>query len=425
MRTYPGIVPAVVAAFILSTSVLHSANWPAWRGQNGNGVCAESNLPVEWGPTKNVSWKLPLPGPAGATPVVWDKRIFLTSTDGSDLILLCISTEGKELWRRTVSSGNRNVRGDEGNSAAPSPVTDGSYVWATMANGEIGCYDMAGKEIWKASMSRRYGPFIIAFGMVSTPVLDGDRLYFQFIHGNMRKPAGDEAVVVAVDKKTGKEIWKQVRKSDGFFENKHSYTSPVLYNDGKQKFLITHGADYAIAHSLDDGRELWRLTGLNPQNDPNRRYHKTLRFVASPAPSPGLIVVPTAKNGPVFGVNSAGKQLWVRKQNTPDVPSPIIHDGLVYLCRENGMLICLDGKSGKQIYMQRTHNQRHRASPVYGDGKIYLSARDGKVSVIRAGRKFQILGQNEFGEGLASSPSISNGTIYFRAFKHLWAIHKK
>ena len=98
---------------------------------------------------------------------------------------------------------------------------------------------------------------------------------------------------------------------------------------------------------------------------------------------------------------------------------------MVYLCRENGMLICMDGKSGKQIYMQRTHNQRHRASPVYGDGKIYLSARDGKVSVIRAGRKFQILGQNEFGEGLASSPSISNGTIYFRTFKHLWAIRKK
>src|SRR5690606_14034972 len=108
------------------------------------------------------------------------------------------------------------------------------------------------------------------------------------------------------------------------------------------------------------------------------------------------------------------------------VPSPLVVDGLVYLCRENGNLICLDAKTGEEYYNVRTHVQRHRASPLYADGKIYLTARDGTISVVAAGKEFKLLAQNNLNnESISSSPAVANGRIYFRSFDHLWAIEKK
>jgi len=153
--------------------------------------------------------------------------------------------------------------------------------------------------------------------------------------------------------------------------------------------------------------------------------------VASPVAAEGLIVVPSAKNGPVLGISPDAKgdiseselgHVWTRAENTPDVPSPLIRDGIVYLCRENGVLITLDAKTGRELYQERTHSQRHRASPVYADGKVYLTARDGVVTVIKAGPKFEVLATNEIGEAISASPIISGGRIYLRTFDALYAI---
>jgi hypothetical protein len=234
-------------------------------------------------------------------------------------------------------------------------------------------------------------------------------------------------MLVALDKITGSEIWVHERLSDAHSECEHSYASPILYRDEKREFMIVHGADYVTGHRLNDGDEIWRCGGLNRKD----RYNPAFRFVASPAAVPGLIVVPSAKNGPVLGLrpdatgfvtDQSNGQRWKRDQNTPDVPSPLIHDGLVYLCRENGVLICMDAETGEEFYQERTHNNRHRASPVYADGKVYLTSRDGVITVVKAGRKFEILAQNEIEEEIASSLAISNGTLYIRSFEALYAI---
>lgn len=401
-------------------------NWPAWRGPHNNGVCEEKNLPSEFGTTKNVVWKLPLPGQAAATPVVWGDHIFLTAPNGDELQLLCISTDGRELWRHTVGHGNRRARVDEGNSCSPSPVTDGKHVWTLMGSGDLACFDFNGTLVWSFNLQKRYGKFRISYGMSSTPVLDGDRLYCQLIHGD-GDASTHEAVVVSLDKHTGKEIWRQTRLSDGIAECEHSYASPMMYDDGKMKFLLSHGADYIVAHRLDVGSEIWRCGGLNPKE----RYNPTLRLVASPATAPGIIVVPSAKNGPVIALRPDGKGnitgskkyvIWKRPRETPDVPSPLIYDGLVYLCREHGDVLCLDAKTGAEYYHKQTKRANYRASPVYADGKIYVTSRDGDVTVIKVGREFEVLAKNELGEQIAASPAISNGRIYFRTFDALWAV---
>jgi len=368
-----------------------------------------------------------------ATFAAWssrrDDRIFLTTVDGEKLLLMCVSTGGKVLWTQQMGTGNKDVRGDEGNSASPSPCTDGKHVWAFMTTGDLACYDFSGNLVWKTNVQERFGKFRIQFGMTSTPVLDGDRLYLQLIHGD-GNPDTREATIVALDKMTGETVWSVGRPSDGRAECEHSYASPIIYRDEDREFLITHGADYVVGHDLETGEEIWRCGGLNPKGN----YNPTLRFVASPVVAKDLIVVPSAKNGPVLGiapeaasgdVTGSDQALnWMLDSNTPDVPSPLVHDALVYLCRENGNLIVLEADTGEVVYEERTVRDRHRASPVYADGKIYLTARKGIVTVVKAGRDFEILAENDMGEPMSASPAISGGTIYLRTFDALYAVRE-
>ena len=419
----------VLTAVLFAVSISQAENWPQWRGAKLDGISNEKNLPTKWSKTEGVLWRLPLPGPAGATPVVWEDRIYLTSVDGQDLVLICAGADGKQLWKQVIDRGNKDVRGDEGNSASPSPATDGEHVWAMMGTGKTACFTKEGKEVWKLDLQDRYGKFNIAFGMTSTPILDKGRLYFQLIHGE-GNPQTREACVACVDAATGDPIWRVDRPSDGRAECEHSYASPTLYRDDKQEFLLSHGADYVVAHDLADGHELWRCGDLNPKGN----YEPTLRFVASPVAVPGYIVVPTAKNYGVFCLKPGGKgditddanyKHWTRPNNTPDVPSPLVVDGLVYLCRENGNLMCLDAATGKEHYKDEpTTRDRHRASPVYADGHIYTTARKGIVTVVKAGPQFEIVSQNDMQESISSSPVISNGRIYIRTFDALYAIGK-
>jgi outer membrane protein assembly factor BamB len=387
-----------------------------------DGISTEKNLPTVWGETKNVLWKLPLPGRAGSTPVVWDDRIFLTSEADNEVVLLCVSTAGKVLWKRHLADGYRTYMRDEGDLASPSPSTDGKHVYAYAGTGDFACFDLDGTEVWRFNAQQRYGPFRIQWGMHTTPLLDRDRLYFQLLHSGAH-------LVIALDKATGKEVWKVERPTDATAECEQSYTSPVVWRKGKDAYLVTHGCDYAIGLRLEDGGEIWRLGGLNPKD----HYNRTLRFVASAVATPDLIVVPSAKNGPVVGVRpdaqgavGAGStyERWRRPKNTPDVPSPLVHDGLAYLCREsgNGGLICLDAKTGKEQYTQRLHESRYRASPVCADGKVYLTARDGTVTVVKEGPKFERLAENRLPDEMAASPAVSDGRIYLRGFKALYAI---
>jgi len=291
-----------------------------------------------------------------------------------------------------------------------------------MSTGDLACFDFEGNEIWKKDLENDYGRFQVQYAMSSTPVLDEGTLYFQLIHSG-------GARVVALDGATGKEVWKVNRPSDARAECEHSYASPILYRDDEQKFLITHGADYAIAHDLKDGHELWRAGGLNPKGG----YNFTLRFVASPVAVPGLIVVPSAKNGPVLALKPTGMEditgkmenyYWVRPRGTPDVPSPLVVDGIVYLCKaETGGLTAIDAKTGEPFYNEQpTHRHIHRASPMYADGKVFLAARDGTITVVKAGKEFQILSQNPMGEKIAASPIVANGTLYLRTYDSLFAI---
>src|SRR5262249_5333339 len=146
------------------------------------------------------------PGKSGATPAVWGDRIFLTCAEGNDIELLCLSTEGKELWKSKWTTGDKMWRG-EGNNASPSPCTDGQHVWVFSGTGDLACFDFEGKEVWKFNVQKRYGRYQTNWGLHTSPLLDGDRLYMQLLNQG-------GANVVALNKANGEEVWRVDHKSD-------------------------------------------------------------------------------------------------------------------------------------------------------------------------------------------------------------------
>lgn len=402
--------------------------WPQWRGANGNGIAPPSNFPSKWSNEENVLFRYPLPGPAGSTPVIARERIYLTTVDCDDLHLLCLSTSGQELWNRKVGTGNKKARGDEGNYAAPSPFTDGTHVWAMFCDGTLVCFTADGEEVWRRDLQADYGVFDIQFGMTSTPVMHDGVIFLQLIHGAWnREPS--VGVLAALDAKTGEQKWTVKRHSDAYSENKHSYASPVIYDDGTHKYFICHGADYVTGHDLENGTELWRCGGINPSSN----YNEYLRFVASPAVGAGLIVAPTAKGGAVIAIRPGGKGditdtdfvAWKVDEVTPDVPSPIVTEKYVYLCRENGVVVCLDTKTGEVLYKERTNGHNHRASPVLSGDRWLITSRQGVITVLKTGLDFKVLAVNEMKEPVASSPVIVGDRVYIRSFDALYAIGAK
>ena len=432
---------AILLGGVLACGTISGAmaeNWPQWRGPKNDGVSSEKNIATQWSPQENVLWRCELPGQAGATPVVWNDRVFLTSAQGDDLVLMAVSTkDGKQLWQQKVTTGNQDARAGEGNSASPSPSTDGKHVWCFFGTGILACYTVDGQSVWKLDVNDKFGKLDIQFGMTSTPVLDGDALYLQLLHGPMRRDDNTRiGKVIKLDKKTGETIWSVDRITQAEFECKHSYASPFIYRDSNKEFLVVHGADCITGHQLSDGKELWRFGDLNGPTKINpKQSDPTFRFVASPLVIPGSIIVPTAKEGPMValkvtdtlqGESSAKSDVvaW-NIPRTPDVSIPLVVDGLVYVLHKDGKLQCLDHKTGQEVYFQRTYTGQHRSSPTYADGHIYFASNDGHCTVVKAGRDFQIVSTNAMGEAITASPVVADGVLYIRSYQALYAIKKQ
>ena len=407
----------------LGCTAVSAENWPQWRGPKNDGMSTEKGLPSKWSADENIVWKTKLPGPGASTPCVWGDHIFVTAQEEKGLSLLAIGTDGKELWKAMLSPSKGTARGDEGNMASASCSTDGKLVFAFVGSGELVAFDFAGKEVWKVDTAKVYGAYKIQFGAHWTPVLHQGKLYVPLMHQKLQQ-------IVCFNAADGKELWKADRTSDGKGESPDVYSSAFMWEKGDKALLIVHGNDYCTAHELADGKEVWRVTELNPKQNYNNHW----RSVSSPLVTRDLIVVPSCKQHPTVAIDpntakgeiapGAPSEKW-RFKSTPDVPSPLLVDGVVYLMGANGQLTAVDAKTGKELYDLRVTNERHRANPVYFDGKILLVGREGNMVVVKAGREAGELQKSKLPDTFTGSPAISGGRIFLRGWNYLWAIGSK
>jgi len=414
---------ALVAAAmaVCATTVLLADNWPQWRGPSLNGATAERNLPVKWSATENVAWKLPVPSRTGATPIVWNNHLFLNvalQDAAGDLELWCVDrAKGDVLWKKPLGGGNHRER--KQNMSSPSPVTDGMHVWVMTGTGVLKAFDFAGNEVWARDIPKDYGRFGLNWGYASSPLLHGDALFVQVLHG---MKTDDPSYVLRIDAKTGRTVWKVQRPTDAIMESPDAYTTPVLLQYGNTTEIVVTGGDVVTGHDPATGRELWRSSGLNPQNIPS------YRIVASPLIAGGLIIAPSRER-PMLALKPGGRgdvttthRAWSFDQG-PDVPTPVSDGTLLYVVRDNGVVHAVDLQSGAVVWgPERLRPGTYSASPTLGDGRIYITSEEGVTSVFSAGRKFELLAENAVDEYTLSSIAISQGQLFLRTDRHLYAI---
>ena len=413
-------------------------HWSQWRGPEGQGVSHQAGVPLEWGESRNVAWKTPIPGRGHSSPIVWGDTVFLTTAVEGEVVagarpvkhfesgqefvhpdgvgadhrqtlkvLALDAKAGQILWERTAWEGMPyDTRHRRGSYASPTPVTDGERVYAYFGAEGLYAYDFAGNLAWK------WWPGGIAsfgVGVGTSPVFYKDVVILQ-----CDEDEGKASFIVALHKVTGKEVWRASRKVQ------LSWATPVLVHAAGRDELVTAGTEFVIAYNPATGAELWRVKGLDSNAVPSPVVVGDIVVVSAGYPNKLAMAVRAGGSGDV----TDSRVLWRYTKGTAYVPSPVAVDGLVYLMTDKGLLTCLDGATGEVKYEggRPPGASSYMASPVVVGGRILLMSMDGDTHIIKAGPTHEVLRTNSLGEPIAASAAVAPGRLYIRGERHLFAI---
>ncbi|HYE14379.1 MAG TPA: PQQ-binding-like beta-propeller repeat protein [Pyrinomonadaceae bacterium] len=438
-------IARALLAFLLTCAAFSAASagdWPQWRGPGGAGISDEKDLPEEWSDTKNVRWKTPIPGRGHSSPIVWGKRVFLTTavegpvvpgakaavhliegkewkhpdSVGADRkhafkVIALDRDTGKILWEQTAWEGTPyDDRHRKSSYAASTPATDGKMVYAFFGAEGLYAYDYSGKLAWKYDAGK-IGT--VGMGAGISPVLYENLVIVQADEEN-----GEKSFIVGLDKKTGKEVWKTPRKVQV------SWGTPILVNTGKRTELVTNGTEFIISYDPATGKELWRTKGVesNAIPSPVATASRDMVIVSAGYPVKTAFAIRLGASGELKDADIA----WRYSKGTAYVPSPILYGDYLYLMTDKGMITCLDAKTGEVKYEggRVPVPATFTASPVAFDGRILLTSEDGDTFFIKAGPKHEVIRTNSLAEPVYASPAIADGKIFIRGEKHLYAIAK-
>jgi outer membrane protein assembly factor BamB len=401
----------VAALALLGTVVLgarmFAEDWPAFRGPTGQGHSSEQNLPLEWGESRHVVWKTPVPGRGWSSPVVADGRVWLTTAAterGASLRLLAFdAATGRELVdAEAFHSPSARLLNEKNSLASPTPIVDGDRVYVHFGAQGTAALTTTGEVVWKARF-----PYESQHGNGGSPALYGDLLV-------LNCDGADTAFVVALDKRTGKVRWKADRRRPW----DQAYSTPLVIRVGGRDQIVSVGAYRAAAYDPENGRELWRVSyddGFS--NVPRPVFGNGLVYIATGFRQPFLMAVRADGAGDVTRTHIA----WTLSRGAPLTPSPILVGDDLYVVNDNGIATALDAKSGA-IHWQQRLGGTFSASPVFADGRLYFTSEDGETTVIAPGRQFRKLAVNRIDEPTLASLAISGGSIFIRGESHLYRI---
>ena len=437
------------------------SNWPQWRGPNANGIVEQGNPPVEWSETKNIKWKVAVPGKGHATPIIWEDKIFLLTVTSAELPAAGARVQGQLRQRpgggdqgrgqggRSRGGRGRGGRGGGrgGGGGAPttehtfttlcldrgtgkvlwetvgrkevphqgvqrtntygsgSPTTDGEHLYVSFGSHGLYCYDLNGKLVWEKDL----GKVNVTFGEASSPTVHDDTLIV--IQDN-----NGDSFIYALDKRTGKELWKKSRDEGS------GWTTPyVMERDGKTQVLVS-GSKAVRSYDIKTGEVIWQCSGLGSNPVPMIVADDQNIYAMSGHRQPlGMAV----RMGGVGDLSDSDAVLWTTTRGTPYVPSPLLYDGLLFYCqRTDAILTCVNAKSGKAHFEQErlTGVSGVYASPVGVQDRIYLPGQNGATAVFKKSQKLEVLAVNRLEDEFDASPAIVGDQLFLRGHANLYCI---
>jgi len=414
-------------ALLLSTLLLCTlpvrAQWPQFRGPDGMGNASSAKLPLAWGEDKNVRWKTAIHGRAWSSPVILGDQIWVTTAteDGRDMFAVAIDrTSGKILHDLKLFHVAQPQYSHPFNTyASPTPVIEPGRVYVTFGSPGTAAIDTkTGKVIWE----RRDFVCNHFRGAGSSPVLFEDLLLMHF-------DGSDYQYVVALDKNTGKTVWRTPRsidfqdlgpdgkpKEDGDFRK--AFSTPLIVMVAGKPVMISIGSKAVYAYDPRTGTELWKVI--------ERRSHTAS---SRPVAGHGLVFVPTGWEASQLlavrpdgsGDVTATHVAWRVNRGVPQKPSVLLIDDLIFMVSDSGVVTCVDAKTGENVWRDRVEGS-YSASPIAAGGRIYAFNEDGKTTVFEAGREFKVVAENFLEDGLMASAAVDGDALILRTPTHLYRI---
>ena len=392
-------------------------DWPEFRGPTGQGISTATGLPVEWSPTKNVAWKVAVPGAGWSSPAISDGRIFLTTgvenkDGGVSLRALAFDlASGRALWATEIFSATEaSVQPvhAKNSPASPTPIVEGDRIYVHFGHHGTACLDRAGKILWRNN-TLGYDPL---HGNGGSPALAGDLLVFN--SDGTRDP-----FVAALDKTTGKLGWKTPRnlKVKSYF----SFCTPLVITVNGRTQVITPGSGAVWALDPKDGREIWRVRyGEGYSVVPRPVFAHGLLFIATGFNRADLLAIRADGAGDVTDTHIA----WRTTKGAPLTPSVVVVGDELYAVADSGVASCFDAKTGTVHWQERLEGN-YSASPITAEGKIYFLSEEGVGTVLKASRTFEKIAVNKLGERTLASYAVADGALFIRTAGQLYRIGRK
>jgi outer membrane protein assembly factor BamB len=435
----------LLLSILILTSALAAADWPQWRGPAADGISAESGLPVQWSATQHLKWKVTLAGLGASSPVTWGKYVFVTSQEGivpiqgmmpslaktdPDLaklespmggrrpkaadsngkVILIVEafnkSNGSRLWKYSMpATGEFPQLHEKHNLATPTPVTDGKLVYSWFGNGQVVALDMDGRAVWTRHLGVEYGTFNTPWGHGGSPALYRDTLILLCDHA-------ENAYLLALDKNTGKERWKVNRGKERI-----SHSTPLVVPGPGREELVINSSERIDAYNPLNGELLWYTGGQRQTPVPSPVFHDGIIYLSRGYRNSDFLAIKPGGQGDVSEKNI----VWRMASGASYVPSILYYNGLIYVTNEVGIVTCADAATGQTVWRSRSGGIFF-ASPAAGDGKVYMVSETGETFVFRAGRTAELLARNELSERMLASPAISDGHLFLRSDGTLFCI---
>jgi outer membrane protein assembly factor BamB len=386
-------------------------------------VSQENRLPTEWSREKNIRWRVPLPDRGNSTPIIWRDRVFVTQAiekEGWRGLMCFDRRDGKLLWKTGVTYTESEPTHATNPYCSASPVTDGERIVASYGSAGLYCYGMDGKELWH----RDFGPQLHIWGNAASPVIY-DNLCI------LNVGPGERTFLVAVDKTTGKTVWRHDEFGGEFgTTNKDwigSWTTPIVIQVEGRDELVMSFPKRVVAFEPRTGKELWTCSGLGPL------VYTSPIWSGAAADDPGVIVAMGGFGGPFLAVRPGGsgevsesRRLWQFPRAKQRIGSGVIVGKHVYIHNDPGVAECLDLETGKVVWEERLAGPGQSvtswSSMVLAGDKLYVVNHGGDTFVLRASPKFELISTNSLGERTLASHAVSNRDILIRTYNALWCI---